>query len=344
MSASQQELAIERDKERLRYKAEQNVIRNLRFRDARWRTIGIDEQALREQMKDNQRRRDEEKEDGRLDRLRNEEYDRILQAAADEEAYLRKLQDEDIRRTWEEQMALKKQKDAPEVDEGSDFAIGYEDPLAKDRKKEQKEQMARWAKEQALQCRQRKQHERDEDLAYSDMLRAIDEIRGAAEDEEARMRAEMLRKLREDNLKLAEDQRRRKLADRDPFTGDDAQNNTLPLWTAHGGGKDSFRGFDDAKRKEILKENEKLMAYKKEMERRDKELDDAWTQEQMLAAQAMAAAELEERQLREILKQNQRDMLKDQVDERRRREEREKGERGEPIGDGFFDGFGVIWR
>jgi hypothetical protein len=68
MSASQQELAIEKDKERLRYKAEQNVIRNLRFRDARYRTIGIDEQALREQIQDNDRRREEEKEGGRMDR------------------------------------------------------------------------------------------------------------------------------------------------------------------------------------------------------------------------------------------------------------------------------------
>ena len=63
-----QELAIERDKQRLQYKAEQNVIRNLRFRDARWRTIGIDEQALREQMADNERRRDADKEEERLDR------------------------------------------------------------------------------------------------------------------------------------------------------------------------------------------------------------------------------------------------------------------------------------
>lgn len=63
-----QELAIEKDKQRLQYKAEQNVIRNLRFRDARWRTIGIDEQALREQMEDNRRRRDAEKDDERIDR------------------------------------------------------------------------------------------------------------------------------------------------------------------------------------------------------------------------------------------------------------------------------------
>lgn len=44
------------------------------------------------------------------------------------------------------------------------------------------------------------------------------------------------------------------------------------------------------------------------------------------------------------MKEQQRELLQDQIDERRKREEREKAERGEPIGDGFFDGFGVIWR
>ena len=133
--------------------------------------------------------------------LRREEYDRILQAAADEEAYLRKLQADDVRRTWEEQMA-KKQQQEPEVNPPTDFGIGHEDPLSKERVKAQKEQMARWAREQALQDRQRKQHERDEDQAYADMLRAVDDIRGRAEDEEALLRKEMTRKLREDNLKV----------------------------------------------------------------------------------------------------------------------------------------------
>ncbi len=55
-------------------------------------------------------------------------------------------------------------------------------------------------------------------------------------------------------------------------------------------------------------------------------------------------AELEERQLREIMKEQQRLSLEEQVALRRQREEREKKNRDEPIGDGFFDGFGVIWR
>ena len=53
---------------------------------------------------------------------------------------------------------------------------------------------------------------------------------------------------------------------------------------------------------------------------------------------------MEERQMRDLLKKQQRDLLQAQLEERRSKEEREKAERGEPIGDGFFDGFGVIWR
>lgn len=223
--------------------------------------------------------------------LRNEEYDRILQAAADEEAYLRKLQDEEVRRHWKDQMDAKQRPREPE--EPTTFTIGYEDPFEKDRVKEQKKQMARWSQEQALQQKQRKNSEKEQDLAYADMLKAIDDIRGQAEEEEARLRAEMIRKLRDDNLavykpfspymfpaklvlhklnpitwvrfliiQLAEQQRKKKMAERDPFTGEDAQNNTLLLWTAHGGGKESFRGFDEAKRKAILSENEKLKAFR----------------------------------------------------------------------------------
>ena len=58
---------IERDKERLRIKAEVNVVRNLRFRDARYRTIGIDEQALREQVQEKQRWKNQERDEGILD-------------------------------------------------------------------------------------------------------------------------------------------------------------------------------------------------------------------------------------------------------------------------------------
>jgi hypothetical protein len=62
--------------------------------------------------------------------------------------------------------------------------------------------MKRWAQEQAQQVAQRKSKEKDADYAYADMLRAIDEIRGTAEEEEAKLRAEILKKVRDENLKV----------------------------------------------------------------------------------------------------------------------------------------------
>jgi hypothetical protein len=122
-----------------------------------------------------------------------------LQAAADEEAYLRKLQSDELRRSWEDQIANRPQESK---DEPINLVIGNDDPLQKDRTAAQKEQMKRWCREQAHQNAQRKLKERDEDMAYADMLRAIDDIRGAAEEDEAKLRAEMIRKVRDDNLRV----------------------------------------------------------------------------------------------------------------------------------------------
>jgi hypothetical protein len=106
-------------------------------------------------------------------------------------------------------------------------------------------------------------------------------------------------------IQLAEQHRQRKLAERDPYTGEDAMNNTLPLYTEGGGGKDNFRGFNPEKRKEILKENERLIAFKKynselvsamrllitannrAMKDREREEEEAWHKERLLAARAM---------------------------------------------------------
>jgi hypothetical protein len=340
MSAAQQDMLLERERQKLQRRAQGDVIRNLRFRDARWRTIGIDEQALREQVNEKERWKNSEKEASKLERQRYEEYDRILQAAADEEAYLRRLQNDELKRSWTNQIANRE----PEVqNEPISFAIGSDDTLRSNREKEKKAQMMRWSQEQTEEKVRRRVRDKEEDVSYADMLKAMDEIRGRAEDEEARLRNEMIARVRDENKKLAEEQRLRKLKDRDPYIGADAMNNSLPLTTGYGG-KDAFRGFDEDRKRAILKENEKLVAFKKTMKDRERELDAAWHEEQLLAVQAMNAAEIEERQLRELLKLRQRDMLRDHIAETRRREGQDKADRNEPIGDGFFDGFGVNWR
>lgn len=62
--------------------------------------------------------------------------------------------------------------------------------------------MKRWAQEQAQEAAHKKLREKDADYAYADMLKAIDEIRGTAEEEEAKLRAEILKKIRDENLRV----------------------------------------------------------------------------------------------------------------------------------------------
>jgi uncharacterized membrane protein YcaP (DUF421 family) len=64
----QQDAELERQRERYRRKAEENVIRNLRLRDSRMRLIGINEQALKQQVEERNRQRQEEKQADRFDR------------------------------------------------------------------------------------------------------------------------------------------------------------------------------------------------------------------------------------------------------------------------------------
>lgn len=64
----QQDAELEKQRERYRRKAEENVIRNLRLRDSRMRLIGINEQALKQQVEERDRQRQEEKQADRFDR------------------------------------------------------------------------------------------------------------------------------------------------------------------------------------------------------------------------------------------------------------------------------------
>ena len=135
--------------------------------------------------------------------LRNEEYDRILQAAADEEAYLRKLQNDELRKSWEESIKHKKDTSEPEIDTTPAAQnIGVEDRLRPERIKAQKEQMKRWAEEQAAANARSRAREKDEDNAYADMIRAVDEIRGKADAEEAALRKKLQHDLAKENLEV----------------------------------------------------------------------------------------------------------------------------------------------
>jgi hypothetical protein len=65
------------------------------------------------------------------------------------------------------------------------------------------------------------------------------------------------------SIQAAEGARQRALQEKRGANSGEGLNNTLPLWTKHGSGKDSFQGFDPETRRKILAENSELAAYRK---------------------------------------------------------------------------------
>ncbi len=100
-------------------------------------------------------------------------------------------------------MKYKKDASEPEIDNTPAAQnIGVEDILRPERIKAQKEQMKRWAEEQAAANARRRTREKDEDNAYADMIRAVDEIRGKADAEEAALRKKLQQDLAKENLEV----------------------------------------------------------------------------------------------------------------------------------------------
>lgn len=64
-------------------------------------------------------------------------------------------------------------------------------------------------------------------------------------------------------LQAAEEARHKAMQEKRSSNSGEGLNNTLPLWTKHGSGKDSFKGLDPETRRKILAENSDLAAYRK---------------------------------------------------------------------------------
>lgn len=77
-----------------------------------------------------------------------------------------------------------------------------EDTERENRIKQQKEQMRLWIQDQIAQKQYVKQLDQEDDLNYADMIKAIDEIREATEQEEAEMRKYVVNTVKADNLEV----------------------------------------------------------------------------------------------------------------------------------------------
>jgi hypothetical protein len=124
---------------------------------------------------------------------RNAEIDYMLELAAQEEKEMRRKLAQDMKDDWENSIRIRKELKAKEkqdyIDSGGD-ALVFEgtDEDSADRKKLQQEQVRRWTQEGLDDAAYRKAKLKEEDRAYADLIRAIEEIREANANLEDEMR------------------------------------------------------------------------------------------------------------------------------------------------------------
>lgn len=139
------------------------------------------------------------------------EIERILAASMEEERRMKEFQMDQMKRSWAESAARKREEqDKPRVPDydpdnagpASLQAMKGEDIDRAERIKAQKEQMRLWVQDQIAQKAYVKQLDQEDNLNYADMIKAIDEIREATEQEEAEMRKYVINTVKADNLEV----------------------------------------------------------------------------------------------------------------------------------------------
>lgn len=280
----------EKEQMRLKMKAEANYQRNLKFRDHRQRTIGIDKNALDQQVADKRRLAEEEKQNALMESKslsftffalyvsgqRALEIDSLMETAAQEEMQMRKKYMEDVKRDWENAKRHREECARRESEADLNFSksvlskFGGEDVLRKERAQAQKEQLRRWTQEELDEKAYRRQQEEDRERAYADMIRVIEDIRAATEEEEEQMRKEYVQTISQSNKEIAayhaEKMARWRAEQAVPLKALPITDEVIELPMDSTGRiirKDMFKGFTQAQKNKILLDNENMKAYKR---------------------------------------------------------------------------------
>lgn len=347
----------EKEQMRLKMKAEANYQRNLKFRDHRQRTIGIDKDALDAQVAEKRRLAEEEKKNSLMEKQRALEIDYLMETAAQEEMQMRKKYMEDVKRDWENARLHREECDRRDSEADLNFSksvlskFGGEDVLRKERAKAQKEQLRRWTQEELDEKAYRRQQEQDRERAYADMIRVIEDIRAATEEEEEQMRKEYVHTISQSNKEIAayhaEKMARWRAEQAVPLKALPITDEIIELPMDSTGRiirKDMFKGFTQAQKNKILLDNENMKAYKRAMAEQERQDEENWHQEQLYQQRVMAQAEAEEKLLRQTLREEQARVLAQQVQEAEERRAKEKQDRYGGITNEFFSKFGTSCR
>mmetsp|Transcript_39826 Transcript_39826/g.88539 ORF Transcript_39826/g.88539 Transcript_39826/m.88539 type:complete len:368 (-) Transcript_39826:472-1575(-) len=350
-----------------------------RVLDAKWRTIGVDKDALELQVQERKQREAEDAEKERAWAQLANYYDDQLTLQQQEADRLRRTYNKDLqdyrqnnqlqhtRKEWDLNRPDHKLIDSagrvgdddPRIGAASMQKFDGEDLSAGDRKAAQIEQAKTWWETQAAQKAAMKAAEAEQEQAYAELTKYQDLVQLSAKNQEADMRKEMNRTTADINRQLAEEKRlreeREKMANLAANMAElDASLNS-PLMTedpnlaasalsAYRVRKDHYKGMTEAERKAVLDAQLAQMEENK-ARRAAQQLEEAMyarTQHDIQRAMAEQARQVDDFRKNQMAKAQ--DVLKKQMEEKANRDKDLKDLYQNQIHDSFFQQFGTSHR
>lgn len=293
--------------------------------------------------------------------MRNKEIDLIMESIEDEQRKMKQFYMEEIKKSWEISKTEKKDGITPSrfvtsPDECGPSAcqkFAGEDPTRENRIHEQKKQMRLWVQEKIGEIAQIKEKTKEDEENYNQLLKAVDKLREDAEVEERKMREILNRYVVEENKILSKEQeeKRKQWNKIGPSMNgrnilSDLDDNVVPKLVdgskiAH---KDAFRGLTKAQQYMILKQNDDILAEKREAENQQKMKENEFNKHQNHVLRAMDLIRLEEERLKAEENASRVAELKKQADEHKQRSLMSKKDQFGSVNEGFFRNFGSSCR
>lgn len=289
----------------------------------------------------------------------------MLAQSSEEEKQMREFQMQQLRNSWEDAkqhrealrtMPAPKDFDNERCGPAAALKFSGEDTSRSERASLQKAQMKKWIQEQIAEKAALRHLQKDEEMSYAEMLRAIDEIRDQTEKEEVALRKFIQDSVKHYNHDLAHAQRQKNHHNNNSRHDADgsALLTSLPafdedkLQALDASGRiirrDMFKGFTDEQKRKILMDNQDILKQKSMMREDEKRREYDWMMHQIMTLRAREQHEYEEKMMQEAYKEDQLSFLRNQIDDQRRAKEEWGKTRCGDINGGFFDGFGKSCR
>jgi hypothetical protein len=363
MSSTGTDANLLKEEARIKMKREANAARRERFMNARKRVMGIDVAALNAQVVEKKALVEAEKEADRYERVRQMEIESVLSQQSEEEKALRDYINNEVKKSWSESIEYKNslvpEEDLDPLLAGVSAAQNFAgaDPYRKTRVKSQKDQMRIWIQQQVAEKSSINDEKQAETDSYSSMLKAIAEVRDAADKEEKEMVQFLNDTVRDENFKLAAAKIGREkdekaswkslpVEERAAATSINLRDNEDIAMDENGRivRKDQFRGYNAAQIRRVIQENEEFLAGKRGNQAATDADDANWNVQMQMQLQLMEQANAEEMALRKVELMHNLDVIKDQMSMQHTRKLQAEKDRYGTISSGFFDKFGMGCR